>query len=127
MSENDLSFGPYRVSYAYRHHGDVPGEMGDFYKDAGKAKTAFTVSHNAQIVPNVPERFQSRAQGRGSSGVPISPHPSYAEPHKQAPDEGWFQVLAPELSDRALSRTEFKALRKKQDIQRLKAQSRSRY
>lgn len=108
---SETSFGPFRVSYAYRTHGDLPGDMGAFYRDAGHAKVTFTEAHDAQIKPQEPARFHGRTDTGSVARTPIEPHPSYAEPHRRAPDENWFQALKVRSDGRVLSREEFRAAR----------------
>lgn len=111
MPDNSASFGPFRISYSYKARYELPGDMGTFYSSAGQEKDSFTVAHDAQINPSVPERFREREAARRGGHVVSDPHPSYALPHRRAPDEDWFQTIATDRSGTVLSREAFRKMR----------------
>ena len=115
MPDNSASFGPFRVSYSYKARYELPGDMGTFYAGAGQAKDAFTLAHDAQIKPPVPERFREREAARRGGHVISDPHPSYALPHGRTPDEDWFQTIARDRSGKVLSREAFRKMRQDQN------------
>lgn len=86
-----------RTSYSAQNRHALPGERGRFYDKAGAARDAFGKAHDAQILR---AGDVSDPAGAGDPGgearaakscrerlAYCDPHPPYALPAKQAPDE----------------------------------------
>lgn len=85
------------TSYSFQHHGDLPSEHSDFYRDAGMSKAEFEVARSAQIVPDqVPVRFQNMDGDGGRKARTFrhelpQPRPDFAPPDRRLYEEDWFQ------------------------------------
>jgi len=123
-----------RASYSYQNRADLPG-LGEFYKDAGKAKAAFGPAHDAQIVGAPATNHPTTDTPGGEVWARKSrkerlrysdPHPPYALPAKQAPDEAGLKTapLDPQLPQ--MSAEEFRDLRRKAEQKRARRRSRGR-
>ncbi|WP_299971711.1 hypothetical protein [uncultured Roseobacter sp.] len=109
------------ISYAYRMRGELPGNMGLFYRDAGLAREAFDAARRelpGQTFPSQhrPESAQADSAGRPTYRTPRhvlpDPHPSFALPNRKLQEESWFQELRTHSDGAAMTRAEFTAARK---------------
>jgi len=123
-----------RTSFSYQNRGDLPG-LGEFYKDADKAKAAFGPAHDAQIVDAPRTNHPTTDTPGGEVWTQKTrkerlrysdPHPPYALPVKLAPDEAGLRTEPPEPALPQMSAEEFRDLRRKAEQTRSRRRSRGR-
>ncbi|WP_299971498.1 hypothetical protein [uncultured Roseobacter sp.] len=115
------------ISYSYRMRGELPGNMGLFYRDAGKAREAFDAARRELPGRTFPkEQSPETARGGGADTpkyrtprhVLPDPHPNFALPNRKLREESWFQKLRTRETGAAMTRAEFMAARKDTDKSR---------
>lgn len=113
-SNPDLS----RTGFSFERRHDLPGDTGDFYDKAGEPTQAFKTAHDAQIqngalrpLGNTDPGGETWANAPKKDRLRYSdPHPPYALPAKQAPDENRLRQSGTQTG--TMSRDEFQARRR---------------
>jgi hypothetical protein len=120
-----------RTSFAFERRGELPNHLGDFYRDADKARAAFETARTAQIVAPEPSQRADRSAGEDRAMRPRTarfqlpdPHPSFAQPNRKRFEEDWFQRLDCNSDGKPLTKQAFMEMREAGGKKKSKIKSR---
>jgi hypothetical protein len=106
------------ISFAFERRRELPDHVGDFYRDAGKARSAFERSRSPHTeAPTVSDKAEGTADAPPADGPRMSgfqlpaPHPSFAVPRRRSEIDGWLQARAEKEAAETLPKDAFVTMR----------------